>query len=185
METLKAIALRKSTKNYRGEQVPQDKLDIILSAGCAAPVSSAKYETLHMTVIQNSDARKAVSRATMNLIKKTFDPNGEKMKNEFDPTYNAPTLVLLSAQQIPMLENVEYANASCVAENMMLAATDLGIDSVYLWYISKAVQNNKELLEMLQIPEGFAPVASVALGYAVQQNSKEKELQISISINTI
>lgn len=42
METLKAIATRKSTKSYNGEQIRQDKLDTILAAGCAAPVCNDK-----------------------------------------------------------------------------------------------------------------------------------------------
>lgn len=185
METLKAIASRKSTKNYSSEQIPQDKLDIILSAGCAAPVSSGKYESLHITVIQGYDARKVISNVTMDLLKKTFNLTDENTKGEFDPIYNAPTMVLLSAKPIPMLENIEYANVSCVAENMLLAATDLGIDSVYLWYVAKAVRNDKDALKKLHIPEGFLPVSSVALGYATKEIPRERELEISISTNRL
>lgn len=185
METLKAIATRKSTKSYNREQIPQDKLDTILAAGCAAPVSGGKYESIHITIIQGDDSRRVISKVTKELLKETFHMTDLQMKGEFDPIYNAPTMVMLSAQKIPGLENIEYANVSCIAQNIMLAATDLGIDSVYLWYVAKAVCNDKDALRKLQIPEGYLPVASVALGYAAKPVSRERDLAITIHTNRL
>ena len=53
MNTLEAIAKRKSTRNYTPEQIPEEALAVILKAGFAAPVAMAKYDSLHITVVQN------------------------------------------------------------------------------------------------------------------------------------
>ena len=52
MNTLEAIAKRKSTRNYTPAQIPEEALEVILKAGFAAPVAMAKYDSLHITVVQ-------------------------------------------------------------------------------------------------------------------------------------
>ena len=50
MNTLEAIAKRKSTRSYKAEQISEQALEAIIKAGCAAPVALAKYDSLHITV---------------------------------------------------------------------------------------------------------------------------------------
>lgn len=172
METLKAIAKRKSTRAYKSEQIPKAVLDTILAAGCAAPVGKGAYDSLHLTVIQNPDFLKRISTGLAKI-----------MNIETDPLYNAPTLVMVSASEKQLLPNIEFANAACIIQNMLLAATDAGLDSVYIWGAAVAVQADAELSRDLGIPEGFKAISSAALGYAQQPDSSEKELAITISLN--
>ena len=60
MNTLEAIAKRVSVRNYKPEQITEEELRAILKAGCAAPIASAQYETLHITVVQDAVLRKKV-----------------------------------------------------------------------------------------------------------------------------
>ena len=55
MNTLEAIAKRKSTRAYTDRQIPEEVLDAILKAGCAAPVAMARYDSLHITVVQTKE----------------------------------------------------------------------------------------------------------------------------------
>lgn len=55
MELMKAIAMRKSTRSYKSEQISDESLNTIINAGCAAPVGMGAYNSVHLTVIQNSD----------------------------------------------------------------------------------------------------------------------------------
>ena len=68
---------------------------------------------------------------------------------------------------------------------MSLAATDLGLGSVYLYGFLVAFSAEPELLKELGLPEGFSPVSAIALGYPVQPLTEEKEPKKTISINTI
>ncbi|MGD9559758.1 MAG: nitroreductase family protein [Oscillospiraceae bacterium] len=172
METLKAIATRKATRAYKSDPVPKEKLDTILAAGCAAPVGRGDYASLHLTVVQNPENLKKISQAMAQM-----------MNTDKDPLYGAPALVLVSAADQQAFPNIQYANTACVLENMLLAATDCGVDSVFIWGSALAVATSEELRRAVGIPAGFTPVASAALGTAAQPNPAEKELKITLSIN--
>ncbi|OAA90458.1 nitroreductase family protein [Clostridium ljungdahlii] len=175
MEMMKAIAVRKSTRNYKSEQISDDSLNIVLNAGCAAPVGMGAYDSVHLTVIQNSTLLEKITKATANAF---GNPN---MK----PFYGAPTLIVVSGKANDKAPHIEIANAACVIENMALAATDIGLGSVYLWAFLASFSKEKELLKELNLPEGFIPVSGIALGYPTEPLTKEKELKQTIKINTI
>lgn len=174
METLKAIAKRKSTRAFLPDKPVEKKdLDTILAAGCAAPVGMADYKSLHLTVIQDKVKLGKISRA----VKTAYNIDR-------DVLYGAPVLVLVSSSE-PKAPNIQYANVGCVIENMLLAATDLGVDNIYLWGAANVTATNPELLEELGIPDGFTPVSAAAFGYASLQDSSEKEMEIKLSVNYV
>ena len=158
MEMIEIIAMRKSTRSYKSEQISQDSLTTILNAGCAAPVGLGAYNSLHLTVIQNSDLLDKITKGTANVFA------NPKMK----PFYGAPTLVIVSAKENEKAPHIELANAGCIIENMSLAATDLGLGSVYLMAFLASFSADNELLKELNLPEGFTPVSGMALGYPTE-----------------
>ena len=167
METMKAIAKRKSTRAFMPDQaVAKPELDAILAAGCAAPVGAGDYSSLHLTVVQNPETLSKISEA----VKEAFHMDR-------DVLYGAPVLVLVSSSE-PKFPNIQYANVGCVMENMLLAATDLGVDNIYLWGAVNVIANMPELQKELGIPGGFTPISGAALGYAA-----EKKLEITLAIN--
>lgn len=175
MDLIKAIALRKSTRNYKPEQISDESLTTIVNAGCAAPVGNGAYDSVHLTVIQNSSLLERISKTAANIF---GTPNAS-------PLYGAPTLIIISGKPNDNFPNVEIANAACIIENMALAATSMGIGSVYLWGILYAFNTDKELLKELNLPEVFIPVSSIALGYPIEPLTEEKELKQSIKVNKI
>lgn len=44
MNTLEAISKRKSTREYKPEQISKENLDVVLKAGMSAPVAMARYD---------------------------------------------------------------------------------------------------------------------------------------------
>ncbi|MGB4504586.1 MAG: nitroreductase family protein [Syntrophaceticus sp.] len=175
METLKAIAMRKSTRAYKAEQITDEELDTIIGAGCAAPVGMGAYDTIHLTVLQNQDLMDQISEAAAKAAG----------KSDLKPFYGAPTVVIVSSKKNNQVPNIEYANAACIIENMLLAATDLGLGSVFLWGFINALNASPDILEKLDIPEGFTPVSGAAFGYPVEPLSEVKELKKTISMNIV
>lgn len=178
METLKAIAVRKSTRAYRPEQIKEQELEAVLSAACMSPVGMGRHDTVHLTVIQN--------RELLNKIAAGGKVNGPH-EDRGDPFYGAPTMVLVSADKSAGIPGagIEAMNAACIIENMLIAATDLGLGSVYLMgVVAMAINTNKELQREMGIPEGFEPVAAVAIGYPVEPLTEVMEKR-PISINVI
>lgn len=175
MEMMKVIAMRKSTRGYKPEQISDDSLNNIINAGCAAPVGSGAYNSVHLTVIQNSNLLNKINKTAANVF---GTPDA-------DPLYGAPTLIIVSALPNEQFPNIELANSGCIIENMALAATDAGIGSVYILGALYAFKADKDLLKELDLPEGFVPVSGIALGYPIKPLSQEKELKQTISVNKI
>ena len=90
--------------------------------------------------------------------------------------YNAPTLVIISARDDG--HGLDKENSACVAMNMLLSATALGIGNIYLNLVIGLIKENKEVLNKLNLPEGFVPIVGVGLGYADGSHIKNHEISI-------
>ena len=173
MNTLEVIAKRKSTRAYTGEQISEDALTDILNAANAAPVAMAKYDSLHITVIQSEAVIKQINDLTAEMFAKRM---GVKKNTDF----GARTMVLVSTATEGLPPEMIYANVGIVIENMVLAATSLGIDSVILGGAPSIVAQNADLVKELGIPEGFKPVLGALFGYA-QNDEPAKVHKIDVS----
>ena len=172
METKQAILQRKSTRSYHPDQLPEEVLNHILVAGSAAPIAMKKYETMHITVIQDQG-----------LLSDINDQLKQNASRPGEPLYGAPTLIVVSSKDNP--DTMAYANASCMLENMFLTATDQGIGSVYIWSASLVLKANPELCQKLHLPDGFSPIASGVFGYPAQPDDSPKLEQVQIETNRI
>lgn len=180
METMKTIAKRKSVRKFKPDLISDEDLNAILAAGCAAPVGMKQYDSLHLTVIQD----KAVLNQLGGGISRVMGQAMKKEINEPFDFYHAPTAVMISSKP-QMIPGIDYANAANVTENMMLAATDIGIGSCVIWGAGVAAATDAQLKSKLAIPDDFTPLFSIVLGNAEKENDEEKDLKINISINRI
>ncbi|MBR3275192.1 MAG: nitroreductase family protein [Eubacterium sp.] len=161
MNTLEAINKRHSTRGFSDRQVSKEDLDAILFAGGQAAVGGADFKSMKLYVVQDP------------ALLKEINDTSAKARPGTNPLYNAPTLVVLASSK-SILENIEFTNAGCVIENMMIAAADLGIDSIYLWMAMYGINGSPDLVARLGFPEGFTCVGTMALGYEAQEFRKLK-----------
>ena len=172
MNALEAIFSRKSTRAYKPEQISEDALDKILKAACASPIGMARYDTLHITVVQNED-----------ILARIFNEAEEALFKDIgirkNMNFGAKTVIIVSSAPA-YREGVEYAHAGIVIENMVIAATSMKIDSVVLGGPISAIENNDKLKTELGIPNGFKSLLAVALGYG-SEDTPVKEHTISIN----
>lgn len=157
MNAQEAIARRVSARAYKPEQIPEETLQAIIDAGCAAPVASGQYDALHLSVIQDSALLNDIGSAVTDMIEKLM---GKRMNKNF----GAPTMIIVSAKP-GMIPGIEYANAACVLENMAIAATSMGIGNI-IWGGAAAVAKQDAFRDRIGIPEGFTPVLCASFGYA-------------------
>lgn len=173
MEFLQTVSKRKSVRSYLQKQIDDSLLEEIIKVGCAAPVAFKKYDSLHITVIQNQEILSQISEDIKQIRSQTSDP-----------LYNAPTVILISSTELPA-PGLNYANTGFVMENMSLAATNQNIESVVVWGVGLAIKQNKSSQKKISLPTGFEPIAGLALGYANDSASTEKSLSLTISTNFV
>lgn len=159
MELFEAIEKRFSNRKYLDKQISNEDLNKILKAGMQAPIGRGKYEDMHITVIQTKDFLNEIS--------------GLADRSVF---YNAPTLVIISARDDG--HGLDKENSACVAMNMLLAATALNLGSIYLNLVIGLIKEHKDVLDKLNLPEGFVPVVGVGLGYADGTHIREHEINV-------
>lgn len=99
-----------------------------------------------------------------------------------DPLYHVPTLIIISTTKAAV-QHVEYFNVACIVENMLLAATNLNIGSIYLTYFLIAIRERKDLLKELAIPKGYEPISAVGLGYTETEDwTENKDVENRIQV---
>ncbi|MGF6375954.1 nitroreductase [Clostridiales Family XIII bacterium PM5-7] len=176
MKTREAMAKRCSCRAFRPYQISNKELEIIVKGGNAAPVAKGDYDLVKLTVIQNGE-----------LLRK-LDMEGAKIAGNPDlhPLYGAPTLILVSGKDGDQGQiERSMANASCIIENMMILAADIGLGSCYIFGMIEPMRNDQKLCEELKVPEGFFPCAGVALGYPDKESEMREFVADRIAIEYV
>ncbi len=171
MDFLSVLDSRRSIRSFNGESVCDGTIKAILHAANASPVGRAKYETLHLTVVDSKD-----------ILSKLEKNAAEVLKVERSLLYGAPQLIIVSTSQC---DNVGYSNAAIVANNMALAAVNEGVGACLIWGCMVALGANSELISELNIPEGFKPSCAVAIGKFDDSYSKREIPDDRIEVNYV
>ena len=167
METLEAIKTRRSVRVYLPQAVEQEKLEIVVKSGNMAACTNLTGG-LKFCVITNPELLKIISETGKTMMQQSGNPFLEKIAATpgYSPIYNAPAMVVVSAPATtdPMAMGMNAANAACAAENMLLAATDLGLGSCYLASALLAFQM-PDVKRAACIADSWQPACAVVLGY--------------------
>ena len=146
METLKAIMTRRSIRTWTDEPVVAEEQKIILDAAMNAP-SAADARPWHFVTID--------SRA---VIQKFTEMGGTEMLAE-------STLMVLVCGDVSkeIYPGFWPQDCSCAAQNMQLAAHDIGIGCV--WIAVYPIEERVQLCrEILNVPDSITPFALLAMG---------------------
>ena len=149
-KTIEIIKSRVSCRSYSDRRVPNSKLEQILEAGKFAP-SGVNRQICNILVIKN---RKVLERVREALLK----------SNKRECLYGANLLCLVYGKRD---EPLLVQDASCILENMFIAATALKIDSCWINQLDEmlSLPENKKLRARLGINDDERVVGSVILGY--------------------
>ena len=137
---LKALRERRSIRRFKPGQISDSELQTVLEAGTWAPTAHG-FQDPWIVAVQKPELREKISRLNAAIWG----------REDFDPFYGAPTLVLVFASKPEKTMN-GVPDGSLVLGNMMLAAHSLGLGSCWI---------NRER-EMFDTPEGKALLAELA-----------------------
>lgn len=156
MEALEAINARHSVRSYTNEPVASAQIKRIIEAANAAPCGMHHNDKYHISVVTNPEVLSEIRMASSSAIGR-------------DMTYGAPLLIVVSGEPEADLPDMEKYNAAVIVENVLLEATELGLGSVFLLGMAKAVlAPSSALQKKLHVPEGYVPLAAAAIGHAAE-----------------
>ncbi|HHV72109.1 MAG TPA: nitroreductase [Clostridia bacterium] len=176
MDVITAIKERWSCRNFLSKPIEEEKLNLILECGLAAP-SPANKQPWEFIVIKDEGIKTEIRKLAEKAKEKMTAAGGWDWIARFkiDFIEQAPVLVAVvgdpaktgAEQFLPGRgEGYEHACAAAV-QNMLLAAHALGLGSLWLSLFDKP-----DLLDLLKIEKDKNLIALVCLGYPAGKPAK-------------
>lgn len=144
MEFEKVIKERKSTRKFSDRKIEKDKLEKILEAGRLAPTAK-NLQPIKIYVVESEEGIQKIDKAT-------------KCR------YNAPTVLVVCGDKdhsyVKDGSPIYQMDASIVTTHMMLAATNEGVDNIWIELFDGEV-----IRKEFDIPNNLIPVCLLPVGY--------------------
>ena len=146
MNFLELAKKRYTVRAYTKQTIEKEKLDVILEAGRVAP-TGANRQPQRLIVVQDKEGLNKIGKAA-NIY---GAPLAIIVCSDVNKTWTRP------------FDNKKLTDidASIVTDHMMLAATDLGLGSVWVCYFKPEV-----LKAEFNLPPNLEPVNILVIGYA-------------------
>ncbi|NLE11385.1 MAG: nitroreductase family protein [Actinobacteria bacterium] len=182
-ETIRSIFSRRSVRQFTGRPVSNEDLTIILEAANQAP-SAHNQQTWRFVVVRSERIRLELAQLARDRASKFSRISSVFLRRAAQTIAGAPVVVavvntgrlmehspeLSDAEReadATIFRTMEIQNSAAAIENLLLAATSLGIGSVWLGIL---LLLKRQVLELLGEPSGEL-AAIVALGYPAGQTS--------------
>ena len=149
---MQSIFQRRSIRDYQNRDIEPEKIEYILRAGMASPTSTNNQEW-EFVVIKNKETMKKIME---------IDSYASALKT-------APVCIAVCANMDRVSEPDELfwvQDLSASAQNMLIAATDLELGSLWMGLY---VDQRKQLQDLLHLPEHINPLILLAFGYPEQK----------------
>ena len=153
MNTIETIYARRSIRQYQERPVEKEQLETLLKAAMAAP-SAMNIKPWEFVVVTNPD--------TMDNIRSSL----------MFGKHNAPAAIVVCGNtsffKHPMASKFWVQDCSAATENILLAAVELGLGTV--WLGVHPIHNfKKRISKILSLPENLTPLNVIYVGYPAEE----------------
>lgn len=151
-KVLETIQNRASCRQFQDKMISDEDLQNIIQAGIAAP-TGRNLQSPIILVIKNKETIQTLSKI-----------NADIMGTTTDPFYHAPVVIVVLAKKDI---RTHVYDGSCVMENMMIAATSLGVGSCWIHRARETFETEvgKAILKDLNIEDEYEGIGNLILGY--------------------
>ena len=163
METMQAIMTRRSIRAFENTPVTEEQIKTLLEAAMNAP-SAGDGRPWHFVV--------TTDRAKLDALADAVDDGNDMFKQA-----QAAVLICLDKSK-EGFEGFGEQDCSCAAQNLQLAAHDMGLGTVWIAIIN-VPPRTAGCREVLGVPENITPFALFPLG--VPNEELEPELRYDVS----
>ena len=160
METLEAIHTRRSVRKYRDEPVSERDIHTLLEAAMTAP-SAGNAQPWHFLVLTDKELL-----ATVSTLSPYMGMAGQ-----------APLAVLVCGDtSLEKYPGFWVQDCSAALQNLMLAARDLGLGSVWtgIYPVEERILSFKRTFSL---PETIIPLGLVVLGHTEAPGKRESRFK--------
>lgn len=163
MDAIDALFTRRSIRAYNDKEISQEDIETILRAAMSAP-SAGGGNVCHYIVVRDRDLLKEVLK---------YHQYAHMLLQA-----NA-AIVVVSDPSLEKYPGRWPLNSSASTENMLIAATALGIGSCWVGFYPVEERMNG-LRKIFNISDNLIPFAIVSLGYPAEHKKPHGELDSSI-----
>lgn len=144
MDFEKVIKERFSVRKFKNEKVSDELINKILEAGNLAPTAK-NYQPQKIYVVQSQEGLNKIDKAS-------------------PCRYNAPICLIIASDKNIAWSKEDYStyemDACIVATHMMLEATNIGVNSIWIEMFDK-----KTLKQEFNLSDNIEPICIIPLGY--------------------
>ncbi len=154
---------RRSVRNFKDQEIPEDVTEELLDAANNAP-SGGNIQPISVILVQEAEARKELARmvgeqpwvrnAPLSMIFCIDFFRIKRWASMFEADYKGEKAFL------PFL--IAYADLMCSAQNVVILAQAHGLGSVYIGTILDVIDGAREYFA---IPEYVLPIMVLSIGY--------------------
>jgi nitroreductase len=165
MNAIQTIHAHRSIRQYTNQPISHQLLNKILEAGTRAS-TTGNMQVYSIIVTTKDDIKKALSPAHFNQPSITQAP----VVLTFCADYNRFNKWCLQRQAEPGYNNflsfiTGAIDALLAAQNVCIAAESEGLG---LCYFGTTTYNADQIIDILQLPKGVVPIATVTIGYPAE-----------------
>lgn len=171
MDVLKAIHSRASTKAFRPEPIEREVIEQLLDAAVRAP-NHRLTEPWGFYVLTGESKQRLAELRRDDRAKKYPDPSAPEvqpaLQKAYDGVIGTPAVIAVTTivADDPVQKEEDYAATFCAIQNLMLAATAMGLGT---YLRTGGLLKDPGLAELLELPEGDRVVGLIYLGLPAEE----------------
>lgn len=176
------ILTRRSIRKYTDQQVTQAQIDTIMKCAIFAP-SALNKQPWEVRVIQNKQILKEINdRFLKHAQGKEFQGSAAHYREQgFSIFHNSPTLIVIAKDKS---NNSSALDSGIILQNILLSSHALGLGTCPLGTLVPVLNKdeNKDILQLLNIPDGYEVAINISLGYAAESPTAPKRYADKVKI---
>lgn len=159
---VEAIESRRSIRAYKDTPVEREKLQLLAECGVKAPSAMNKQEW-ELRIVDSKEWIDNCTAAYMKAVEGTGKADYMKGPNFKNIFRNGSAVIFVAAPE----GKFAGENVGCLAQNIMLAATEMGLGTCFLGSVQMIFEEAAlaEHLQSLGFSEGYKLRYALAVGY--------------------